>query len=73
MKEYICEQKDNYAKYKSELRRKGKLEPLNEGVLIFDEVKVTSKVKWSSAGQKFFGLSLTDEEFPILTDISKTY
>ena len=73
IKQYVCEQQENYVKYKNELERRGQLVPLHEGILIFDEVKVTSKVKWSSSGQKFFGLSLTEEEFPILNDIYEEY
>ena len=69
IREYVCEQSENYLKYKEELQKRGQLEPLHEGILIFDEVKITSKVKWSSSGQKFFGLALTDEEFPLLHDV----
>ena len=63
------EQAQNYSSYKDELKRKGKQMPLNEVILIFDEAKVTSKVKWSSSGQKSLGLALTDEEFPLLHDV----
>ena len=67
--QYVKEQQQNYIKYKDELIRRGHKEPLHEGILIFDEVKVTSKVKWSSSGQKFFGLSLTCEDFGLLHDV----
>ncbi len=66
---YVQEQSNNYKKYKEELRRKGKKMPLGEGLIIFDEVRVTSKVKWSANGEKFFGLELTHEECPQLHDI----
>ena len=68
IKQYVKEQQDNYVKYKEVLRR-GQKEPLHEGILIFDEVKVTSKVKWSSTGQKFFGLALSYKEFGMLHDV----
>ena len=53
MKQYVKEQDGNYMKYRGELTRIGQKEPLNQGILIFDEVKITSKVKWSSSGQNF--------------------
>ena len=56
-------------KYKDEVTHRGQNVPLHEGILIFDEVKVNSKVKWSSSGQKFFGLALTDKEFGLLYDV----
>ena len=33
---YICEQSENYQKYKEEVKRKGSIEPFREGILIFD-------------------------------------
>ena len=69
IKQYVKEQQDNYVKYKEEVLRRGQKEPLHEGILIFDEVKVTSKVKWSSTGQKFFGLALSYKEFGMLHDV----
>ena len=66
---YVKEQPQNYIKYKDEVTRRGQNVPLHEGILIFDEVKVNSKVKWSSSGQKFFGLALTDKEFGLLYDV----
>ena len=65
---YVKQQQQNYIKYKDEVTRRGQNKPLHEGILIFDEVKVNSKVKWSSSGQKFFGLALTDKEFGLLYD-----
>ena len=59
IKQYVKEQQDNYVKNKGKVLRRGQKEPLHEGILSFDEVKVTSKVKWSSTGQKFFGLALS--------------
>ena len=69
IEKYITEQLANYKKYKEELIRRGSLEPLGEGILIFDEVKVTSRVQWSSANQKMIGLALTEEEFYLLNDV----
>ena len=69
IQEYIKEQGNNYTKYKDELQKRGQKQPLGEGVLIFDEVKVTTKVKWNSASQKIVGLALSPEEFPYLRDV----
>ncbi len=49
--------------------RRGRLRPLNLGTLIFDEVRVTGKVKWSPHSQELYGLEMTDDEFCRLHDI----
>ena len=69
IQDYVLEQSTKYCAYQEEMERRGNKKPLGEGILIFDEVKVTAKVKWSSSGQNFFGLALSDEEFPLLHDI----
>ena len=69
IQEYIKEQGHNYTKYKDELQKRGKKQPLGEGVLNFDEVKVTTKVKWNSTSQKIVGLALSSEKFPYIRDI----
>ncbi len=71
--DYIREQSEHYQSYKKELQNKGRKVPLGEGILIFDEVRVTSKVKWSANGEKFFGLELTDDECPHLHDIYASF
>ncbi len=58
--------------YTEEQVQRGKPKPLGEGILIFDEVKVTGKVKWSSKSNKFYGLEMTKDEFPYLDDIYET-
>ena len=69
IQEYIQEQQVNYTKYKSEVQQRGQNQPLGEGILIFDEVKVTAKVKWNSASQKILGLALSADEFSYLDDV----
>ena len=48
----------------------GKKESKGDGVLIFDEVKVISRL-WNSS-QTLIGLSMTHEEMASLADIYKT-
>ena len=69
IKDYLLEQGTKYTLYKEEMMKKGRPEPKHEGILIFDEVKVTARVKWSSKGEKFFGLEMNPEDFPHLQDI----
>ena len=49
--------------------RRGQKEPLHEGISIFDEVKATTKLKWSSSGQNLVGLALSYKEFGMLNDV----
>ena len=44
--------KETFAAYKVERREQGFLEPKDNGVLIFDEVKVVMKVHWNSADNR---------------------
>ena len=69
IQEYLHQQEVKYTAYKEEMVKSGKPEPKNEGILIFDEVRVTARVKWTSKGEKFFGLEMNPEEFPYLHDI----
>ena len=50
----------------------GKKESKSDGVLIFDEVKVISRLMWNSRSQTLNGLSMTHEEMASLADICKT-
>ncbi len=69
---YIEDQSSKYAAYKEEMLKRDKPEPLGEGVLIFDEVKVIARVKWSSRGRKFFGLEMDPFDYLYLNDIYET-
>lgn len=63
------EQHEKYARFKEERERTGHKRPLGEGVLIFDEVKVISKVLWNSRSQEIYGLAMTNEDMCSLYDI----
>ena len=67
--EYVKDQEEKYVKYKEELHDRGKPVPLHEGIIIFDEVKVTGKVKWNSKNDAFYGLEMNPEDFSYLFDI----
>ena len=47
----------------------GKKESKKDGVLIFDEVKVISRLMWNSRSQTLLGLSMRPEEMASLDDI----
>ena len=46
---HLYDEKQNYTAYKVERKEQEFLEPKDNGVLIFDEVKVVMKVHWNSA------------------------
>ena len=46
---HLHDAKQTYTAYKVERKEQGFLEPKDNGVLIFDEVKVVMKVHWNSA------------------------
>ena len=44
-------------------------EPQGDGVLIFDEVKVISRLMWNSRSQRIIGLAMTADQMSSLSDI----
>jgi len=67
--ESISEQACMYEKFKQQCSRSGKQMPMGDGVLIFDEVKVISRLLWNSRSQKIIGLAMTAEDQLSLHDI----
>ena len=47
--------------------------PLAVGVLIFDEVKVISRLMWNSRSQQMIGLAMQPEDMTSLLDVYSTY
>ena len=47
--------------------------PLAVGVLIFDEVKVISRLMWNSRSQQMIGLAMQPEDMASLLDVYSTY
>ena len=69
---YVEKQKHIYNEWKKQCKLEGKPVPLNEGVLISDEVKVQGKIIWNSSSGKIIGLAITPEEFTNLHDVYMT-
>ena len=54
------------------IKSEGKKESKKDGVLIFDEVKIISRLMWNSRSQTLIGLSMRKEEMASLGDIFQT-
>ena len=70
--EAIQRQAKLYSAFRQEQVAKGAREPLGEGALIFDEVKVVSRLLWNSRSQEVIGLAMTPEDMSSLHDIYLT-
>ncbi len=66
---HLHEQKAKYEKMCEELREEDKPCPDGFGALIFDEVKVISKVLWNASNNTLIGYAMTHEEMFGLHDI----
>ena len=67
----ISSQLANYMIYKEECRKQGRKQPQEDGVLIFDEVKVACQLMWNSRNNQLMGLAMTHQELASLLDIYK--
>ena len=47
--------------------------PLSVGVLVFDEVKVISRLMWNSRSQQMIGFAMQPEDMASLLDVYSTY
>ena len=72
MEEAIYKQSKLYAAFKEE-QQKGLKMPRGNGVLVFDEVKVVSRLMWNSRNQQIIGLAMSTEDMSSLHDIYMTY
>ena len=52
----------NFSHSKPHKRQQGKLDPLSGGVLIYDEVKVISRLMWNSRSQTIIGLAVNADD-----------
>ena len=50
-------------------RKNGKQESMNDGVLIFEKVKVVSRPMWNSRSQSLVGLAMDHQEQCSLSDV----
>ena len=71
--ESISKQVEQFEQFKSMCKATGKLVPMADGVLIFDEVKVISRLMWNSRSQTIVGLSMTAEDQASLHDVYKLF
>ena len=63
---------ESYTDYQAMIEQKkaqGLKTPLGEGVVIFDEVKVASKVSWNSRDEALVGLAMISTEIRTLQDV----
>ena len=58
-----------YVLYCKKRIKEGKKESMKDGVMIFDEVKVISRLMWNSRNQQLIGLSMTHSDMSSLADI----
>ena len=65
----LKEEKDMYQKTQDEAKECGKLVPLCKGALIFDEVKVQSKLQWNSCDNSLVGYAMTQDDMASFSDI----
>ena len=54
----LKEESNIYNQRQKEAKEQGKLVPLGEGSLIFDEVKVTAKLQWNSRNNSLVGYAM---------------
>ena len=62
-----------YKAFVEKKKAENKHVPLAVGVLIFDEVKVISRLMWNSRSQQMIGLAMQPEDMASLLDVYSTY
>ena len=65
----LREEYELYQQKRKEASTNGKLLPLGERSLIFDEVKVAAKLQWNSSDNSIVGYAMTRDEMASLQDI----
>ena len=70
--EALQKQAKLYEAFQNEQVAKGARKPLGEEALIFDEVKVVSRLLWNSRSQEVIGLAMSPEDMSSLHDIYLT-
>ena len=64
----MAKETDRFASFKQQCIAEKKKEPKGDGVLIFDEVKVISRLMWNSRSQKIIGLAMSPDDMSSLHD-----
>lgn len=67
--ESIQKQAQLYKVFKDQQLEKHAHEPKGDGALIFDEVKVVSRLLWNSRNQEIIGLAMNPEDMSSLHDV----
>ena len=70
--ERLAHARKQYDQMTKEKHIAGELTPLSEGILIFDEVKVGSKVHYHAKTGKLIGLAMTSDELGSLHDVYRS-
>ena len=65
----IADQVSRYVVYKEESKKEGRQEPMGDGVLVFDEVKVACELMWNSRNNRLMRLAMTSKDLASLNDI----
>ena len=60
---------ERFSKFKMQCVAEKKREPKADGVLVFDEVKVISRMMWNSRSQTMIGFAMSYEEMSSLMDV----
>ena len=71
--ESISKQVEQFKQFKVTCSASGKLIPMADGVLIFDEVKVISRLMWNSRSQTIVGLAMTADDQASLHDVYQLF
>lgn len=64
----MAKETERFTSFKHQYLAEKKKEPKGDGVLIFDEVKVISRLMWNSRSQKIIGLAMSPDEMSSLHD-----
>ena len=67
--DYMARQYHMYSKHSEDVSVKSDCPPVGEGILIFDEVKVQTKVMWNSKNNEIVGLAVSEDDLRSLHDV----
>ena len=73
VKRNLKKQRIMYEAFQRERQLNKQPAALATGALVFDEVKVVSKLMWNSRNQQLIGLAMNPEEMASLLDVYRTY
>lgn len=65
----MAKEVERFTAFKKQCQDEKKKEPKADGVLVFDEVKVISRLMWNSRSKKIIGLEMSSEAMPSLHDV----